>query len=179
MVDQKCGLFENIFRVLFSAIWTNLVEILFSHSLNDRGMMGSDNTYLCLDWHTYLEDARWIKKWGWKTSPTSAKFLSYIQYMCFSFKVMAPNLGFKAQTLIDQGRTTQDNIDKMREWLSTQYYPNFTDEQIAIFLLASDNNHEVCKETLKAYYRVKMEMKDLFVNRNIQKPEMQQQIKTV
>lgn len=92
---------------------------------------------------------------------------------------MELSLGFKAQDVINEGRTTTEDIDKIKAWLATQYFPKLVDEQIVLFLLASNNDEDICKRTLKAYYQSKMDLKTVFTKRDMCREDITRQLKTM
>lgn len=92
---------------------------------------------------------------------------------------MSLKLGFLADDLIEQGRTNRTNIEALRNWMEIQNFPGLSDEQIVRFLLSCDNDLEASKKTLTAYYHSKNELKKQFTNRDIDRPDIVQQMKTL
>ncbi|KAF2881465.1 hypothetical protein ILUMI_24701, partial [Ignelater luminosus] len=86
--------------------------------------------------------------------------------------------GFKAEQIINEGRITKKDIDLIKKWLSTQNnLPRVTEEQIVLFLLSCSNEQEHTKTTIKAYYAVKKEAPELFNNRQMNRADVQKQLK--
>lgn len=113
-------------------------------------------------------------------SPTLYKTLILHRYdFRGTLHAMAVSFGFKAKSLIEEEWTTQDHVDDLRAWLMSQNFPKLTNEQLVQFLVACNNDHEACKKSLKAYYSAKLQLKTLFINRDVLRADLQQQLKTV
>lgn len=92
---------------------------------------------------------------------------------------MYPKVGFTAETIINDGRTTRQSIDDVTEWLKTQDLPDLSDEQIALFLLSCDNEYELTKNTIKAYFSAKKFGPEVFNDRDLNRPDIQLQLRTL
>lgn len=92
---------------------------------------------------------------------------------------MLPRYGFTAQKVIDDGRTAWQDVEELKKWLSTQDFPKLTDEQVVVFLLSCDNDHEATKKTIEAFYYSKTNAPELFNDRNLERPDLQKQILTL
>lgn len=78
-----------------------------------------------------------------------------------------PKYQFKAQSIIDAGRTTRTNIDVIRKWLSENPgIPKLSDEQVVLFLLSCSNNINLTMKTILSYYKDKYNSPELFSNRD-------------
>lgn len=87
--------------------------------------------------------------------------------------------GFKAEEIINEGRITRKDIDIIDEWVSTQNLPKVTEEQIVLFLLSCLNEKELTKTTIKAYYTVKKGTPEVFDDRQMNRTDIQKQLKTL
>lgn len=74
---------------------------------------------------------------------------------------------FKAQTILEEGRTTQAAINEIGIWLPTIGFPNLPEELIVIFLISCENNILATQKTIMAYFRIKNAAPDMFDNRDI------------
>lgn len=95
----------------------------------------------------------------------------------FSDEIMSiiPKHGFKADEIINQGRTTKSKIEEIRKWLSqNKHIPPMSDEQITLFLIACSNVIENTEITIQNYFRMKSCSPELFSNRCIDTTEMRQ-----
>jgi len=87
--------------------------------------------------------------------------------------------GFTAQQILNEGRIKQEDIDNIKAWLSTQNYPELTDEQIILFLLSCYKEQEATRTTIKVFYSTRNGAPNLFDNRNMDRQDIQKQLKTV
>ncbi|XP_063924615.1 alpha-tocopherol transfer protein-like [Zophobas morio] len=77
---------------------------------------------------------------------------------------MALPFTFQAQTIIAEGRTSQIDVDRIRNWLQTSMLPQLQDEFIAIFLISSENKVDKTKQIIEAYFRIKNGFPHIFNN---------------
>lgn len=90
--------------------------------------------------------------------------------------------GFTAKEIIDQGRTSLENIDAVKEWLSSvdrRIIPPVQDELIVIFLLSCDNDLPLTKNTITMYYKCKRHSPDIFDNREMDRADLKNAMKTM
>lgn len=93
------------------------------------------------------------------------------------FQKMAQNFGFTVNQLLEEKRTTQENIEAIRNWIpTTRDIPEIADELIALFLMACDNSVEFCKTTILHYYDVRFNCPELFRNRTVEYEDVKSQI---
>lgn len=90
-----------------------------------------------------------------------------------------PQFKFSAKDLIAEGRTSQRDVDEMRSWLATQELPKLSDEQVVIFLLSCNNDHDGTKKTIEAYYKSRKNGPELFDNRDLDRADLQKQLNTL
>lgn len=84
-------------------------------------------------------------------------------------------LGFATKTLINDGRLTNEQLKQTRNW-KLEGVPQLTDEQIACFLLACDNDEELTRKTIIEHYKAKRNAPELFDGRNIDDEALQKQL---
>ncbi|KAJ3652496.1 hypothetical protein Zmor_018454 [Zophobas morio] len=92
---------------------------------------------------------------------------------------MPVEYGFKAQTIIDEGRTTQDAINEIKKWLSETKFPEIPEEMIALFLLSCQNVIKDTQRTIKAYFKLKSGAPEMFTGRDINNEELQKASRVV
>ncbi|KAL1501764.1 hypothetical protein ABEB36_007031 [Hypothenemus hampei] len=89
---------------------------------------------------------------------------------------------FTAEEVIKQGRTTQEHVNILKEWLANCDY-NFNhsiqDELIVIFLLSCNNDIPLTKNTIKMYYQCKKDSPEIFDNRDMEREEIKAAMNTV
>lgn len=93
---------------------------------------------------------------------------------------MALPYEFKASTIVKQGRTTQQAIDEIQNWVPTEEkIPRIPDELVVLFLISCENNIEATKNTIKAYFRIKSEAPDIFNDRDVDSKDLQKATNTM
>ncbi|CAG9861502.1 unnamed protein product [Phyllotreta striolata] len=87
---------------------------------------------------------------------------------------MSLDYKFSVDRVIKEGRTTRDNIDAIGEWLLAQsVVPHgVQDELIVLFLTCLDNDIELCKNSIVAYYKLRKNAPDMFDERNVLKDDV-------
>ncbi|CAG9769961.1 unnamed protein product [Ceutorhynchus assimilis] len=90
---------------------------------------------------------------------------------------------FTAKEIISQGRTTQENLDNIKAWLSSlppnNFLPGVQDEMIVIFLLSCDNDLDLTKNTITMYYKCKQEGPELYDNREMDREDIKKGMNTI
>ncbi|EFA04969.1 clavesin-1 [Tribolium castaneum] len=86
---------------------------------------------------------------------------------------------YKAQTIVDEGRTSHALIQEVKNWLSTTDFPQLQDESIVLFLLSCQNNVEETQKTIRAFFKIKSESPDIFQNRDMDDEVLQRAMKVV
>lgn len=90
---------------------------------------------------------------------------------------------FTPDEIIDQGRTTQENIDVIRQWLGSVHdeaLPHHVqDELIVIFLLSCENDIPLTKNTIVKYYRCKKNGPEIFDDWNMDREELKNAMNTM
>lgn len=90
---------------------------------------------------------------------------------------------FTAEELISKGKTTEENVEKIRNWLSTakeKFIPiEIQDELLVLFLLSCDNDIEMTKKTIVSHYKIKKDAPDIFDQRNTEREDIQKVFKTL
>lgn len=80
---------------------------------------------------------------------------------------------FKLDAIIQSGRTTIYNIDGIKEWLKQMpIIPPMSEEQIAVFLLACNNDIEATKSCILAYFKYRAGGPELFSSRNMDSDQL-------
>ncbi|KAK4878815.1 hypothetical protein RN001_011321 [Aquatica leii] len=74
-------------------------------------------------------------------------------------------LGFVVPEVVKKGLTTEEDIEAIKEWRKDKW-PQLTEEQIAIFLIACNNCQELTKYTIESNIRIKNSGPNLFTDRN-------------
>ncbi|ERL95671.1 hypothetical protein D910_00099, partial [Dendroctonus ponderosae] len=83
--------------------------------------------------------------------------------------------GFTSKEIIDQGRTSRENIDAVKQWLSSvdsAIIPRVQDELVVIFLLSCDNDLPLAQHTITMYYKCKRNSPDIFDNREMDRADL-------
>ncbi|CAH1111798.1 unnamed protein product [Psylliodes chrysocephalus] len=82
---------------------------------------------------------------------------------------MSLDYKFSAKTVIGDGRTTMQLLDAIKEWiksLNDKDVPHFIqDELVVLFLTCLDNNIDVTKNSIIAFYKLRKEAPDIFDGR--------------
>ncbi|KAK4878819.1 hypothetical protein RN001_011325 [Aquatica leii] len=81
---------------------------------------------------------------------------------------------FTALQLIEYENLQEESIENIKKWCATQAIPQPTDELIALFLLSCNRDEERTKTTVIAYYRIKNKAVEIFNNRSVNLPEVQE-----
>ncbi|KAJ8981881.1 hypothetical protein NQ317_008229 [Molorchus minor] len=85
-----------------------------------------------------------------------------------------PQYAFKAEDLVKDGRTTATNIQDVKRWMDSHpHIPQMSEEQIALFLIACNNEVEATQTTIGLYFKHKASSTELFTNRDIEDDDMQ------
>lgn len=92
---------------------------------------------------------------------------------------MSIKCGFNAESVVEEGRTSWNDIRSIRNWLKTVEIPSLSDEQIVCFLLSCKNKEEPTKRTIKEYYNARYGAPALFNGRNIFNTDIQYQLNIV
>lgn len=83
-----------------------------------------------------------------------------------------PKHNFKAEDIVKEGRTTQSNIEEIKQWLSFKpNFPEMSEEQICLFLIACNNDLEQVKITIENFFKQKSSSPELFMSRDIDTKE--------
>lgn len=84
-------------------------------------------------------------------------------------EIMSLDYKFSAKTVIGDGRTTMQLLDAIKEWiksLNDKDIPHFIqDELVVLFLTCLDNNIDVTKNSIIAFYKLRKEAPDIFDGR--------------
>lgn len=90
---------------------------------------------------------------------------------------------FTPQEIIAQGRTTEENLSVIRnyvEQLNQKPVPKkIQDEMLVLFLLSCKNDIELTKKTIVCFYECKRNGPEIFDDRNVQSTELQKVMNTV
>lgn len=90
---------------------------------------------------------------------------------------------FTPQEIIGRGSTTEENLKLIRnyvEQLDRKPIPKIIqDEMLIIFLISCDNNIDLTKKTIIAYYECKKDAPEIFDDRDMQSTSIQQALSTV
>ncbi|CAG9769960.1 unnamed protein product [Ceutorhynchus assimilis] len=89
---------------------------------------------------------------------------------------------FTAKEIIEQGRTTQENLDIIKTWLSDlpdHSIPAVQDEMIVIFLISCDNDIKLTQHTITMYYKCKKDAPELFNERDFEREDIAKALNTV
>ncbi|KAH1012034.1 hypothetical protein HUJ04_001280 [Dendroctonus ponderosae] len=90
--------------------------------------------------------------------------------------------GFTSKEIIDQGRTSRENIDAVKQWLSSvdsAIIPRVQDELVVIFLLSCDNDLPLTKHTITMYYKCKRNSPDIFDNREMDRADLKKAMNSI
>ena len=85
---------------------------------------------------------------------------------------MALPFQFKAETVISEKRTTQEALDTIKNWLKETTLPKIQDEFIILFLISCENDIDVTKKAIEAYFRIKNEVPQIFDNYDVSGEEL-------
>lgn len=88
---------------------------------------------------------------------------------------------FSSKTIIEEGRTTKASIDEIQKWLPTEtsFLPKVPDEFIVLFLISCNNDIELTKKTIKAYFRIKNRAPEIFSDRDMDRDDLQKIMKVI
>ncbi|XP_072397561.1 alpha-tocopherol transfer protein-like [Diabrotica undecimpunctata] len=90
---------------------------------------------------------------------------------------------FSASDVVAQKRTTHENISLIKKWLRAadeKYVPSsLSDEFIVLFLLSCNNDIEMTKKTVNAYYRLRKEAPELFDDRTSEREDIKKALNTL
>uniref|UniRef100_A0A6P7GF42 Alpha-tocopherol transfer protein-like n=1 Tax=Diabrotica virgifera virgifera TaxID=50390 RepID=A0A6P7GF42_DIAVI len=90
---------------------------------------------------------------------------------------------FSADDVIAEKRTTQGNINLIKRWLfaaDEKYVPSkLSDEFIVLFLLSCNNDIDVTKKTITAYYKLRKDAPELFDDRTSEREDIQKALNTL
>lgn len=96
---------------------------------------------------------------------------------------MALEYQFTPQEIIAQGRITESDLNTVRhyvEHLNQKPVPEkIQDEMLVLFLLSCENDVELTKRTIKAFYECKKDGPEIFDNRDMQSDEIQKAMNTM
>lgn len=86
---------------------------------------------------------------------------------------------FQVQDVVEQGRTNQQLIDTLVQWLQDNDMPKVPQETIVEFLLACNNDLEATKKTMQSCYNCKKNGPEIFDDRNVNNPNLELALKTM
>ncbi|XP_072375284.1 alpha-tocopherol transfer protein-like [Diabrotica undecimpunctata] len=90
---------------------------------------------------------------------------------------------FSVKDILDKGRTSTENIDVVKEWLLTvkdDFVPStIQDELVVLFLLSCDNDIDLTKKTVSAYYRLRKEAPEIHDDRNTKREDIKKALNTL
>ncbi|KAB0799681.1 hypothetical protein PPYR_07562 [Photinus pyralis] len=92
---------------------------------------------------------------------------------------MATQFGFSVRELFKLNRVSEEGIDAIKTWQSGTKDPKLSDQQIALFLIACNGNHEFAMKTIQAYIKVKTGTPKLFKGWNISNENLQKILSVV
>ncbi|KAK4878814.1 hypothetical protein RN001_011320 [Aquatica leii] len=79
---------------------------------------------------------------------------------------MSSTFGFTVSDVVKKGLTSEENVEIIKKW-SKSKWPQLTEEQIAVFLIACNNSQDLTKHTIESNIRIKNSSPNLFKNRNL------------
>lgn len=87
------------------------------------------------------------------------------------------------EDIIEEGRTTRENLETIRTWLSNlrdeNLPPKIQDEMIVLFLLSCCNDIDLTKNTVISYYRCKKNGPEIYDDRNVEKADIKLALNTL
>ncbi|KAJ8956084.1 hypothetical protein NQ318_016537 [Aromia moschata] len=87
------------------------------------------------------------------------------------------------EQIIQEGRTTRENIEIIKTYMRNvndkNIPPGVQDEVIVLFLLSCNNNIDLTKKTVVAYYKCKKNGPEIYDDRNIDRADIQLALNTV
>ncbi|XP_050292928.1 alpha-tocopherol transfer protein-like [Anthonomus grandis grandis] len=89
---------------------------------------------------------------------------------------------FTPKEILNENRTSQENIDIIKDWLLTleeSVVPEIQDELIILFLLSCDNDIPLTKNTIVMYYKCKAESPEIFDDREMDRADIQKAMNTI
>uniref|UniRef100_A0A6P7GSG5 Alpha-tocopherol transfer protein-like n=1 Tax=Diabrotica virgifera virgifera TaxID=50390 RepID=A0A6P7GSG5_DIAVI len=90
---------------------------------------------------------------------------------------------FSVEDILDKGRTSLKNINVIKEWLLTvkeNHVPStIQDELIVLFLLSCEDDIDLTKKTVCAYYRLRMEAPEIHDDRNTKREDIKKALNTL
>ncbi|KAF5284122.1 hypothetical protein FQR65_LT00122 [Abscondita terminalis] len=86
---------------------------------------------------------------------------------------MALKFNFTAEQLIQYENLSEESVENIRRWCTTQPIPQPTSEMIALFLLSCSGDECLTQTTITSYYNIKNSAVQIFNNRNVHFPEIQ------
>lgn len=90
---------------------------------------------------------------------------------------------FKAEDLVAEGRTSKENMEDIRMFVSSlndKYVPKrIQDEIILIFLISCANNVALTKKTILSYYYLKKHSPEIFDDRDLDRSDIQLALNTI
>lgn len=84
-------------------------------------------------------------------------------------------MGFKVEKLIKSNQVKEEDVKIMKKWITVENLPKYSEEMIALFLLACDNNVDEAKTCASNYYLYRNNCPEIFTSRNINNPEFKNQ----
>lgn len=79
--------------------------------------------------------------------------------------------------MVAKGRVSREGIEELKEWLKGEDYPELTEEQLVVFLLSCGCELEATQKTIRAHYRSKLNVPEFFDERDVDREELQAQIR--
>ncbi|CAH1953522.1 unnamed protein product [Acanthoscelides obtectus] len=93
------------------------------------------------------------------------------------------DFNYTAQDVIDQNRTKQEFIGSIKNWLlmsNDKLVPPHLEEQMIVqFLLSCDNDVELTKTTISAFYRLKKATPELYDDRGMRRADIIKALNTM
>ncbi|CAG9839617.1 unnamed protein product [Diabrotica balteata] len=90
---------------------------------------------------------------------------------------------FSVKDILNKGRTSIENIEVIKEWLLTvkeDFVPStIQDELVVLFLLSCDNDIDLTKKTVSAYYRLRKEAPEIHDDRNTKREDIRKALNTL
>ena len=85
---------------------------------------------------------------------------------------MALPFRFNVKTIIEDGRTTERDINAIKTWLKTKSLPPLQEQFIVLFLLSCLNDLASVQNTIETYFKVKNEAPHIFNDCDLENTDM-------
>ncbi|KAJ8959001.1 hypothetical protein NQ314_006319 [Rhamnusium bicolor] len=90
---------------------------------------------------------------------------------------------FTSEQIISEGRTSKENLETIRTWLSNLDDKDIPltvqDEIIVLFLLSCSNDIALTKKTVVAYYKCKKQGPEIYDDRNVERADVKLALNTI